>query len=259
MKTAIFITVRNGSTRLPNKALLDIQGMSTIEYLIKRVKYSNQATHIILCTTKKKEDNSLVEIAEKNGILCFRGSEQDKLERWNGAAKKYGVEFFVTVDGDDTFCEPFLMDLAIEQYKRNKSDFIQDSGLITGSFCYGIKVKALNKVCEIKDTSDTEMMWVYFTDTDLFKVEALEGVPNNYYRKDIRMTLDYKEDLEFFRAVAKRALVSNGYLTLESIIKIIDKEPSIKEINFFRHEQWANNQKNKTKLKLKSTYNEKPE
>lgn len=71
MNKAIFITVRNGSTRLPNKALKEIQGIPTIEYVIRRMKYSKNAERIILCTTENKQDDSLVEIALQNKIDFF--------------------------------------------------------------------------------------------------------------------------------------------------------------------------------------------
>ncbi|HEC29048.1 MAG TPA: hypothetical protein ENI65_05630, partial [Gammaproteobacteria bacterium] len=51
---AIFITVRTQSTRLPAKALKPINGMPTIEYLIKRMKHSRNADAIILCTTENE-------------------------------------------------------------------------------------------------------------------------------------------------------------------------------------------------------------
>ena len=63
MVTAILITVRTNSTRLPNKALLKIMGKETIVYLIDRVKKSKLADKIILCTTKNKEDDILCKIA----------------------------------------------------------------------------------------------------------------------------------------------------------------------------------------------------
>ena len=47
MVTAILITVRTNSTRLPNKALLKIMGKETIIYLIDRVKKSKLADKII--------------------------------------------------------------------------------------------------------------------------------------------------------------------------------------------------------------------
>lgn len=251
MNRAIFITVRNGSTRLPDKAWLKINGTPTIEYLISRVKYSRLADKIVLCTTENSADDNLVDLAKKNNINYFRGSEEDKLERWFFAAKKHKVDFFVTADGDDTFCEPQLIDIAFRQYKDYKTDFIHGDGLITGSFTYGISLSALSKVMDIKDTNDTEMMWVYFTETGLFDVQQLKPVPSQYYRNDIRMTMDYPEDLEFFRTVDELGRGHARYLDLDKIIEIIDKHPFIKDINYFRHMQWAENQRQKTKLILK--------
>ena len=257
MSKAIFITVRTGSTRLPNKALKKFQGITTIEYVIKRMKNSKKADQIVLCTTERKADDTLIEIANRNNIKYFRGNENDKLVRWRDAAKQFNIEFFVTADGDDLFCEPKLLDLAFEQFDRNKSDFIQSKDIICGAFTYGIKVDALNKVCEIKDSDDTEMMWVYFTKTNLFMVEELENVPKKFYRDDIRMTLDYEEDFEFFNTIVNKAATTTDYLSLDKILEILDENPKIKEINFFRQEQWANNQKNKTSLKLKNKSDEK--
>ena len=48
---SIFITVRTGSTRLRNKCLLDIDGQTSISYLINRLKNSKNNDNIILCTT----------------------------------------------------------------------------------------------------------------------------------------------------------------------------------------------------------------
>ena len=251
MNKAILITVRNGSTRLPNKALKIIDGITTIEYIIDRMKYSELTDLIVLCTTRRKDDDILIEIAKKNKIEYYRGSENDKLVRWMGAAKKFNIVFFCTADGDDLFCEPKLIDLAFTQYKRNNPDFIQSTGIICGAFTYGIKVGALKKVCEIKETDDTEMMWVYFTETGLFRVEELENVNEKYYRDDIRMTLDYREDFDFFNAVISKEKTKGTYLSLDKIIKILEKNPEIKEINFFKQQEWAKNQKEKTNLKLK--------
>src|SRR5580692_2049369 len=102
---AIFITVRTSSTRLPKKCLLPFGDARTIEFLIRRLKRSRLAEVIILCTTENPEDDILCRIAGQEGILFFRGSEKDKLARWNGAAQRYNVDFFVTADGDDLFCE----------------------------------------------------------------------------------------------------------------------------------------------------------
>jgi spore coat polysaccharide biosynthesis protein SpsF len=252
-KKAIFITVRTASTRLPNKSLLQINGRSTIELLIERIKGSKKADMIVLCTSNKPQDRVLCDIAVKHGIEYFQGSEEDKLVRWLGAARKYDVEFFVTADGDDLFCEPELIDMAFLQYKRSSADFIYAKGLVCGAFTYGIKVAALSKVCQIKGTSNTEMMWVYFTDTGLFMVEDLQNVPEIFKRPEIRMTLDYEDDLRFFKAVVnhfEREKAKKDY-TLRDIINWLDSKPEVIRINQHLQQEFLANQRAKTRLVLK--------
>jgi len=257
MKKAIFITVRTNSTRLPQKCLLKIGGLTTIQHLIRRVKKSRSADLIILCTTELKQDDVLCEIAKKEGIECFKGKEKDKLERWKGAAEKYDIEFFVSVDGDDIFCEPELIDLAFKQYLQDKPDFIKGDGVEgvdvpCGAFTYAIKTEALDKACQIKDSDDTEMMWTYFEDTGLFDCQILKNVPAYYKSPDIRMTLDYPEDLEFFKSVFKGLQKEGEYFNLKDIIQYLEKHPEIVRINQFLQERFRANQKEKTKLILKN-------
>ena len=248
MYKAIFITARTGSSRLPNKSILKIRDKYTIQYVVEGAKKSKYTDKIILCTTDLKEDDILCKIAKENNIDYFRGSAKDKLERWNGACSKFDVDFFVTADGDDLLCESELMDLAFAQYDRNNTDFIKSEGIICGSFTYGIKAEALKKVCEIKNTEDTEMMWVYFTDTGLFDVQNLENIPKEYKRTDIRMTLDYEDDFKFFKAIFNNLKID---FNLKDVLDYIDKNPHIKDINYYLEEKWSENQKKKTKVILK--------
>ena len=112
----IFISVRTGSSRFPQKAIKKINGKATIEHLIERLKKSKYAEKVILCTTELQEDNILCDIAQENNIEFFRGSSPDKLSRWLGATEKYNVDFFVNVDGDDILFDAGLVDICFEQY-----------------------------------------------------------------------------------------------------------------------------------------------
>lgn len=246
---AIFITVRTGSSRLPKKAILKINGKSTIEYVIDSAKQSKLADKIILCTTTLPEDDQLCKIAINNKIDYFRGSIKDKLQRWNDAADKFGVDFFVTADGDDLFCSYELMDLAFQQYDENGSDFIEGDRLVSGSFTYGISTGALKRACDIKDTDDTEMMWVYFTKTGICNIEKLLNVPEIYLRNDIRMTLDYQEDFNFFETIIHH--FGNTPFTTRDVLRLIDQNNHIKDINYFLEDRWKQNQIVKTELVVK--------
>ena len=66
------------------------------------------------------------------------------------------------------------------------------------------------------------------------------------------MTLDYQEDLNFFNEVLKLKGKNNLHINLDEILSIIDKNPAIKEINFFRQNEFLKNQELKTDFKIKN-------
>lgn len=243
---AIFITARVGSSRLPRKHLKKIKNKYCIEHMIERVRKSEKTDKIILCTTTLPEDDILCDLAKKHCIGFFRGSVKDKIERWYYAAQRNCIDFFVTADADDLFCDPELIDLAFDQYDKNNEDLItwDQENLICGAFTYGIKTEALKKVYDMKDTDDTEMMWIFF-DPRLFKIGKLESVPAVFNRPEIRATLDYEEDFQFFEEVYKH--FDNDKFSLRDVIKVLDKFPHIIEINRSRHADWKNNQEKKIK------------
>lgn len=251
MRKAIFITIRKDSSRLPNKAVRDILGQPVMQMIVKRAKLAREFDDVIVCTTTRSIDDEIEEIALKNGAKVFRGSLDDKLERWNGAAKMYDVDYIVTFDGDDLFCDPELLDLGAEQISSCDYDFIEaPEGLICGAFTYAFSAKALKEVCEIKASEDTEMMWTYFKDSGRFKCGVLENVDKIYFR-NYRMTLDYPEDYEFFNTIFEHFACVNNDVPLRDIVDYLDSNPSIPEINYFRQSEFLENQRKRTKLVLK--------
>ena len=252
MKKGTLITVRSASSRLPGKCYKLINGKEVIRHIIERAKQIKNSDEIVVCTTNNGEDDKLCEIASELEVSFFRGSEEDKLMRWKGAVEEYGIDYFVTFDADDLFCEPLLNEIALEQIVKENLDFIHSTKIIPGAFTYCINREALIKVCDIKDTTDTEMMWVFFLDTGLFKVAELnDKCLSDFYRPNIRITLDYYEDLLFFREVFKNSIKSKDF-SLRDILYYLDKNPEISKINYFRDEEWKTNQNNRTSLKIKN-------
>jgi len=257
VKKAIFITVRIDSSRLQNKAMKKILGKPVLEHVINRAKMTKEFDEIVVCTTQREVDDQVAELASKCGVKVYRGSLEDKLERWNGAAKEYGVDYIVTFDGDDLFCDPYLLDKGAEQIIKNEHDFIEaPKGLICGAFTYAFTSEALRKVCEIKDTYDTEMMWTYFKDTGLFKTGYLENVEDIYFSDKIRLTLDYPEDFEFFIKVFEHFNCVDNDVPLKDIVAYFKEHPEIPEINIGRQQEFLDNQRRRAKLIIKQTKSE---
>lgn len=232
---AIFITVRVGSSRLPNKSLLKIRGKYTIEYVIDAVKKSKLADKIVLCTTWEDGADTLCNIAKRNKIDWTRGSELNKFERWSEAATAFNVDFFVTADGDDLFYDAGLADLVFKQYDKDKSDFINGRGLYVD--VYGVKSKVLKRVVDSIGDNSKEL--------EPFQLERyidgqdIKNVPQIYKKKKIRMTLDYQEDFDFFNTVIDNL---KDDFTYKDVLKYIKKNKDVVDINYHKEQEWKANQ-----------------
>jgi spore coat polysaccharide biosynthesis protein SpsF (cytidylyltransferase family) len=230
MKTAIFLSIRDKATRLPKKVLLPIKEKTVTEHLIDRLKVAKLPDMIVLCTSIHPDDMVLVEIAKKNKISYFRGSEDDKLDRYYHAAIKYGIDFMVIVDGDDLFCDPLFIDDIIRTFQKTQADYIVYNNLPVGITGFGVKRDALKKVLDMKDEVDTEVWGGYFTNTGLFKVIKLE--PKAEYRHpEIRMTLDYIEDFRFFEEIFDRLYKPGKVFSFQEIMTLLKDNPQILRIN----------------------------
>ncbi|MBI2100030.1 MAG: hypothetical protein HYT48_01675 [Candidatus Vogelbacteria bacterium] len=253
MKIFGFVAVRTYSSRLPGKMLATIRGKRVIEHDIERAKTIGGLDGLVVCTSLGKEDDVLEEIANKQGVFCFRGSLEDKLARFLGAADKFGADYFVNIDGDDPFCDPDLVEQAIRQIKAESCDVIKSpDGLVCGAFTFLISVAALRQVCEMKNTTDTEMYEVYFLENGRFNVKDLKVTEPIYFNDRVRLTLDYQEDLDFFKRVFDELEMDSNTLPLRQIMTLLKQKPEIATINFSRHKDYVAKRelmRKKTKIK----------
>lgn len=247
MKSAIFITARIKSTRLPRKVLLEIKGKTVIEHLIDRLKLAKLPDLIVLCTSTNPDDEILVDIAKKNGIEYFRGSEDDVLDRFSKAASVFNIDFIVVTWGDDLFCDPEYIDKTIELFRKTGADFIKCDELPLGTFTYGLKVDALRKVCQIKTDTDTEIWGGYFTGGGMFDVRYLKVDDENLRHPEIRMTIDYEEDFDFVKEIFDRLYKEGKVFPLREIIQLLKEHPELMDIDRKCQELYEANIKRLTK------------
>lgn len=232
MKKGIFIPVRTCSSRLTNKPLIEFKGKTVLKHLINRMKDSKFADIIVICTTKLKEDDILVEIARKNKIKYFRGDEKDILNRHLGTSIKYDIDLIVNVDGDDLFCDPKHVDKTFQYFINDKTiDVIKWEGLPFGAAPLGFKKNVLKKICDIKKIKDTETGWGrYLTNSDLFKIKIIQAEKKENF-PEIRMSLDYPEDYEFFKKIFDILYKPGKIIHLSDVINLLNKNPDIINLN----------------------------
>ncbi len=230
-RTAIFVTARLLSSRLPRKLLTDIEGRPALWYVLERMKAPGLPDVRVVCTSTNPEDEEIAGYAESQGWQVFRGSEEDVLDRYLQAASRFGIDFFVNVDADDLFCDAEYVDKIIERYRQTNADYIHCKGLPLGGAPIGVKTEALREVCARKQETETQGWGKYFLESGLFKTKEIE-VEADVRRPQYRMTLDYPEDLEFFRAVVRGIDPAHARtLELREVITFLDAHPEIVAIS----------------------------
>ena len=125
MKDGIIIQARTGSTRLHNKILLPFySGQRIIDILIGNIKQACAGKTIVLATTDRPQDDILAEVAREAGICCYRGDEDNVLDRFIRAAATFNLDRFIRVCSDNPFLRPDSFRAFFEEHDARPADYI---------------------------------------------------------------------------------------------------------------------------------------
>lgn len=256
----IFIPVRLDSTRLPQKHLQLINGKPALKHLINRLQNCKEIRQIIVCTTNEKTDEPLIDFLDKEGVTYFRGDKEDILKRFLDAAHKFRTKVIVDVEGDKIYTDPFFVDKIANLLKNINIDFVigndsqkkfnPSNHFIHGFIPAGIRTTALEKVCRLKKTSYTATGYrEFFLIPGICKFQYLL-LQDEKFPKNIRLTLDYKEDLELAQQIFKDLGTS---FSMHDVLQLFIKKPELLLITKKIVKQWETNyEQNKTNLSLKN-------
>jgi len=235
---AVIVSARSSSSRLPNKALLKIKDeMCAIEIVIERAKMIGLP--VILATSKDISDDPLAKIGEEHNIQVFRGELKNKIKRWQDCFNKFNIEIAIEIDGDDLCYNFDLAKRALKEFKETEEIMIAPSNLIIGFFTYIISKRGMDKLFSVaKDEGLNTDIITKFIEKGKLKIQTL--VPkDSEINNNVRLTLDYEEDLKFFRKIYEKFDVLTP---TSNIVEFLLKNPEIANINFGRQKDFLNNQ-----------------
>lgn len=245
-KICALIAVRVKSKRLPKKALVDIEGYTAIERVVNNLKPSKYIDETILATTTNKEDDAIEELAKKSGLLFFRGDEDNVVKRFIDAAEKFNADIVVRVTGDCPLVSYEIADYLINSHLEKGADYtgIETDEAPIGTGSEIITFSALKKLTTVNvDLNYSEYMTFYFVNNpDYFSINIVP-CPKKYIHPNYRLTLDYLEDLEFFRVIFKKFQPGSGAIPLAKTIAFLDKHPEVVAINKNMPLKWKSDQK----------------
>ena len=261
-KTVAIIQARMGSSRLPGKVLLDLDGKPMLQHVIERTQRTRSLDSVIVATTTDPTDDPVAAFAASIGIACTRGSLHDVLDRYYQAAKQHQAEVIVRITADCPLIDPDVIDQVVglitdySAFRIPHSDFACNRlpPPFGRSFPIGLDVEACTFAAlerawqESTETFHREhvMPYIYegthltdqspITNHQLlstgisprnFKIAQLHHTPDY---GEMRWTVDTPEDLAFIREIFTH-LRDKPNFTWYDVREIVQQHPEIAQIN----------------------------
>jgi len=209
-----------GSTRLPGKILRPLNRTTLLGSILFRLSRLKHPATTVIATTDTSKDDVVEAFCRDNGVLCFRGSEANVLERFYRCAQHYKFDHIVRLTGDNPFPDIEELDNLIELHCATGSAFSHSfPSLPVGVGAEICTFSALERsFLEGKAPHHLEHADEYMlANPGKFKTTVLE-VESSKRRPDIRLTVDIEEDYRKVCFIAKHA--SQPYISTEEAISL---------------------------------------
>lgn len=236
MKVVASIEARMGSSRLPGKVLMDIHGKPALARLVDRLRQCRRIDDIVVATSTGQGDDVIETWAQGYNVPVYRGSEDDVLQRVVDAHRYMGSDIVVEITGDCPLMDPETVDLAVETFLANDCHVaanVRVPSYPQGTDVQVFRARDLEEVAAtIDDLAVREHVSLYFYENPaLYRVVHMLA-PRSGQAPDLRLQLDYPEDLEFIRRVYARLEPAHGpFFGTGAILGLIAQEPALAAIN----------------------------
>ena len=220
-----------GSSRTPGKTMLSIfQNLTLLECVVRRFQMASRVNDVVVATTIEPKDDVIAHWCDTHGVTFFRGSENDVLDRVAGTALRYGADVVVQMGADSAYLDFELIDQLIDVYANGNYDFVCNTLELTYPLgIYGHIVRAdvlheLNKRRDLTVTERTDVTRYVWEHPDRYRLLNV-GAPAPLRHPELRLTVDYPEDVEQARAVYRHL---GGYqFTTAQVLELYRGKPEI--------------------------------
>ena len=232
MKIVAIVQARLGSTRLPGKALKDIHGRTMLARVVRRALRSALIDKLVVATTEKKADDAIVSECDSLGISCFRGSEDDVLDRYYQAARAFSADCIVRITSDCPLIDAEIIDRVVQAFSDNGPDYASNTiestyprGLDVEVFTFDALERAWRKA--LQDLQHVHVTPYIYQHPEQFRILSVTGDENwSCYR----WTVDTREDLALIRAVYEM-IDRDDLFSWRDVLELFKREPNLAEIN----------------------------
>ena len=234
----IIVQARTGSTRLPNKLMKYLEDKLVIEHVIERLKRSQYAKNIIICTTDKKNDDVIENFCIDKNIKYYRGSENNVLKRYYDTASLYKSQIIVRITSDCPLVDPNIVDNMIFTYLEKNLKFLHpkysfgDNQKTMGGFPDGCNPQIFSFEL-LKETYssaitdfDKEHVCPYMVrkfNNFCYQIPDID-IYKNIDFKTLHLSLDTPDDYQKLKIIFENVYKNNEKFTIYDVLEFLNNK-----------------------------------
>lgn len=234
MKTVAIVQARMGSSRLPGKVLMDVTGGPLMAHLLTRVGMARSIDEIMIATSTRAADDAIAAFAGAAGVPVFRGSEDDVLGRYAGAARASGADVVVRMTADCPLLDPGVIDRVVGTLIDGRGDLDYASNVIVRSYPRGLDVEAMfadtlarvDRRARSAPSREHVTHYLLRERPDLFSCGSVVDSEDN---SDLRWTVDEADDLALIRGVFDR--LAGDVTPYRELLAMVRRDPDLLRMN----------------------------
>lgn len=235
MVNLVIIQARMGSSRLPGKVLMKLEGKTILEHIIDFLKFSKFTDKIIVATSTNYEDDQIEKLCNRLEITCFRGSSKDVLNRYYECAKLYKGDIVVRITGDNPLIDPTIVDEAIELCKNKNLDYVSNMLHETYPLGYLVEVMKFSILKKNNDELNHPLTREHVThhirqNSFLYNFEEIFA-PKNFHRSKWRLTIDTKNDFKLMKIIFQHLYKPDDFISYYDVVNFLDANLDLLKIN----------------------------
>lgn len=215
-RIGMVLQARMGSTRLPGKVLMPLGGTTLLGWIVQRLR--DLPWPLVVATSDQVQDDAIARECEQMDVRCFRGSEQDVLDRYYRCAVAYGFSHVIRLTGDNPCPDTEALQQMMALHLASAADYTHSFGdLPIGVGMEVFKFEALQDSWrEGHATHHREHVNEFIIEhPSRFRTMKLEMAPSKH-APNLRFTIDTQED---YRRIAGCLGGVDAHISTEKLIK----------------------------------------
>lgn len=235
MKRVAVVQARMTSTRLPGKILKDLLGAPMLARQIDRVRRAKRIDEIVIATTTNATDDPVADLARRESVQAFRGSEHDVLERYVGAARASDADVVVRLTADCPLLDGPVIDAVVGALEAEPLDYASNV-LDQRTYPRGLDVEAFHadvlfrvaRLATSRPAREHVTWFIHSERRELFLTKNLPGATDN---SDLRWTVDTPEDFQLVHAVYEGLDLARRDVPHPDIVAYVRAHPHLLQLN----------------------------